>query len=119
MRKQIAYVVLFILLGCTMKNANLASFIVGKWESEAKDSEWGVVTMKITFTEKNTFKVENFFGEQTTPLIIEGSYTFDGSHIIAKAWNKGKPIKVSKENNKLILETNEDLPIVLHRVNLR
>ena len=117
MVKQIVIIILIALMGCTMNNNGLKDYIVGKWVSEPKDTELGEVIVKVTFTKQNMFKTESFFGNQSTPLVVEGSYKFDGSQMIAESWNKGKTIIIQKEGKRLILKTDGEQPLILSRIN--
>ena len=98
-----------------MKSNELNDFMIGKWQSGQRESEWGTFTMKITFNGNHEFKVESFFGESQEPIIIEGTYKVVESTLIATSWNNGKPIAVSTENNKLILEIASEPPLILQR----
>jgi len=116
MRNKIVFILILICWGCTMNSDDLDKFIVGKWESGKRETEMGVIIIKVTFTDKNTFKTECFFGEESTPLIMEGVFKLIGSHLIATSWNKGEPINISSEKNKLILEIKNEPPLILHRI---
>ncbi len=93
---------------------NLNDFLVGKWKSEPLETEMGVLTIEIAFR-KDTFRVENYFGESETPVVIKGAWKLAGSALTAESWNKGNPIKVSTEDDKLVLQTGDDPPVTLSR----
>ena len=98
-----------------MKNDELNHFMIGKWQSGQRESEWGTFTIKVTFSDNQEFKVESFFGESEEPIVVEGTYKVVESTLIANSWNDGKPIAVSTEDNKLILEIASEPPLILER----
>ena len=117
MKKQIIFILVLILGGCIVNSDDLFGFIIGKWETGERDSEWGIVNVRITFTENNTFKIENILKENPAkPLTIEGDFKLVGSHLIASSWNDGEPINIIKKNEILVLEIDDEPSIIVHRL---
>ncbi len=100
-----------------MSDDILENSLIGFWKSDVRETEWGQMTLKITFTKDNHFVVESLFDGKNKPMITEGSYKIDRSKIIPdEAWNKGVPFKYSFVGKELLLEVGNDEPIMLHRI---
>ena len=115
LRKILLFILLF-LSGCTMSSNDISTYIIGDWQSEPKETEWGIIKIQASFYSNHTFKVENYFEKKLDPVVIEGKYRLENSKLYCDSWNKGNPITVSNENNQLILRIDNDDPVVLSRV---
>lgn len=105
-----------LLGGCAVTNDEWEQFILGKWESDQRGSEWGMFVMQATFENNHKFRVESFFGESQELMVVEGEYKVVGSNLITTTWNAGKPIEMNMQNNDIILKIPGEEPLLLHRM---
>jgi hypothetical protein len=115
MLRKILLSIILILLGCTMNSNDISTYIIGDWQSEQRETEWGIMKIQATFYSDHKFKVENFFEGKPDPVVIEGKYRLENSKLYSDSWNKGNPITVHYKNDKLILDIDDDHPIVFNR----
>lgn len=110
-----------ILCGCACHRQSgepSAGSIVGQWETDEADGEWGRAKGYVTFSADGKVRFRTIFPHQDPPgeLTHEGNYWISGDKLTSDAMNKGKPVRVWFDRGDLMLQIDDEPPGRFHRV---
>jgi hypothetical protein len=99
------------------QDAPLATTILGRWVCGERDTTRGPMRFTFSIGADGWFDVTGIPAndEQREEFRRGGPYRLEGNHLICAAVNEGRPIRVRREEDRLVLKFDERLEFRLRR----
>lgn len=102
---QVVIVAMILLTGCVAERTQpRRSELLGNWKTGIVQTEWGSSVLEVAFTDAGDieFNLTPAAGGQS--VISKGKYHLDGKNLIAEVFNKGEPVSIWLEGNRLVIQ---------------